>query len=448
MLVPIRWALFFLFIYIGIEGFLKVISNYHPIIHVGSDLLVITMCVKVLLTIFFQGFPEGKLPPLSKIFLIHFLWVAIIMFNPYALSVISSVAGSKIYVSMFVLYFFGYYQVKNIRDVIFFMIPFISVGIIHTIFGLLQGINGPEALLALHPRYAIQLAKYGDAAFRPFGLTNLPGGPAIYMYQVFPFVLYLMFHFRSYIFRITATFYLMASGFLFFLCQVRSAILKMIVGSGLFFIGLLHMSSKTSYKAFQKILMLTSAFCLLFYFTLPKFFEYSVEQRGENEAAIERSMSLFEYDKVSRARRGAFDRFIRYAAEVPFGAGFSRVGAAAGAFKDLHQKDKIFGPYHFFTDNFWLASLVEVGIPGMLIVSFLVFLIFYRGFRNYLKCKDEEVKTLQLAVLCPLLALGLGLYGAEGLIYNPEACFFWFFSGVLMKLPAVEKYGDHEARSV
>lgn len=438
LLTPIRWALWFLFLYIGLEGFLKVVSNYHPIIHVSSDLLVITLTLKVVLLVFFEGIPPGKLPPLSKLFMIHFLWLAIVFFNPYSLSFFSSVAGAKIYISMFLLYFYGYYNVNSLKDVRFFMMPFIIIAVLHTITGLIQGIVGPEAVLKLHPRYAVQLMKYQGFAFRPFGLTNLPGGPAVYIYQVYPFILYFLFHYRSVFARLFLISFIPLSTFLFFLCQVRSALLKMIVASSLYVIGVMHVFSTSSYRSLQRIVLLTSTLGLILYFTLPRFMEYSVAMRADNEAAIERSLSLFEYDRVSTARRGTWDRFVQYAKEVPFGAGFSRVGAAAGAFKELHKEDKIFGYKHFFTDNLWLSVLVEVGLPGMLIISMLVFLVFFRGIRDYLNSRSEEMKLVYLAIISPLIALVMGLYGAEGLIYNPEACFFWFFSGVLLKLRVIE----------
>jgi hypothetical protein len=438
LITPYKWALFFLFIYIGLEGFFKVVSNYHPVIHVGSDILVLTLTLKVVIMLFFKGLPQEDLPPFTQLFLIHFLWLIIVLFNPYALSVVSSIAGAKIYISMFLLYFYGYYNVRTLSDVRFFMFPFIIVAVIHTLTGLVQGLVGPEALLALHPRYAVQLFKYKDFAFRPFGMTNLPGGPAVYVYQIIPFILYFLFHYKAYIGRFLLGAYLPLATFLFFLCQVRSALLKMLVGSALFFIGIIHAFSRTSYRTFNKVVIITSVVGLMIYLSLPRFMEYSVNLRPDNEEAIERSLSLFDYETVSTARRGTWSRFIHYVQEVPFGAGFARVGAAAGAFKELHKQDPIFGYKYFFTDNLWLTLLVELGVPGMLIVTLLFGSIMIRGYRNYLQSRNLELRVAMIAILAPLTALCLGFYGAEGLMYNPEACFFWFFAGVLMKLPQIK----------
>lgn len=440
LMVPFKWALFLVFMYIGLEGFFKVISNYNPFVHVGSDLIVIALCFKVLLQSFFKGANLKTTPPLTKLFMIHFLWLAIIMFNPFSLSVIASVAGAKIYVSMFLLYFFGYYLTQSESDVRFYMWPFIIVGVLHTVTGITQGFLGPDSLVALHPRYAVQLQKYQNVAFRPFGLTNLPGGPSVYLYQIYPFLLYFAFHLKSWVAKALIIGMLPFSTFLFFLCQVRSALLKMIVATTLFIFGYIHTNMKTRRGSSRGGLVFPlAAMVLLIYFALPQFMTASVESRDENEAAIERSLSLFDVDKVSSSRRGAWGRFVMYAQEVPFGAGLSRVGAAAGAFKEEHQRDRTFGFKYFFTDNFWLTALVEIGLPGMIIVTLIVLLILWRGFKSYLSSKIHSIRVLQLAILSSLIALFIGLYGAEGLIYNPEACFFWFFSGVLMKLPVLEK---------
>lgn len=57
-----------------------------------------------------------------------------------------------------------------------------------------------------------------------------------------------------------------------------------------------------------------------------------------------------------------------------------------------------------------------------------------RGAIAIARTMDPELRTLQAALICPLFACVLGLWGAEGILYNPEAAFFWFFSGALMRL--------------
>ncbi|MCJ8277662.1 MAG: O-antigen ligase family protein, partial [Bdellovibrionales bacterium] len=211
----------------------------------------------------------------------------------------------------------------------------------------------------------------------------------------------------------------------------------MMVASTLFLVGFVQASSRKA-SGVRTLLVSAGVVGCLLYVTIPQFMEASIESREENEAAIERSLSLFDVETVSTARRGAWDRFVLYAQQVPFGAGLSRVGAAAGAFKELHKRDRTFGYKYFFTDNFWLTALVEIGLPGMFIVTLLVGLILWAGIRSHFGIEKHSLKVLNLSLLSSLLALFICLYGAEGLIYNPEACFFWFFAGVMMKLPELD----------
>jgi len=439
LLVPISTSLLLVFFYIGFEGFLKIVSNYHPVVHVGADLMVITLCLKVLLSRFFSGFYPERFPPLTKLFAVHFTWLLIVIFNPYALSLVSSIAGAKIYASMLILYFFGYFLTRSEKDVRRFMALFIGVAIVHSLVGLYQGYMGPESVIRIHPRYAQQLAKYENFAFRPFGLTNLPGGPAIFLYPVVPFLMYFLYASRSWFLRSGIIAFIPLGINLLLLCQIRSAILKAMIGGVIFLLGSLHVASTVSRQWARRMVFVTAFFGLMLALVIPSFIKYSVEIQEQNEMAIERSLSLFDYDKVKNARRGAWDRLIKYAAEVPFGAGFSRVGAAAGAFSEKNKSDQFFGYKHFFSDNLWLAALVEIGVPGMLILTFLLVMIFYCGVLGYRKIKTPSLKVLHLTLFSSLFSIFIGSYGAEGLLYNPEASFFWFFSGVMISLPGLEE---------
>jgi hypothetical protein len=93
-----------------------------------------------------------------------------------------------------------------------------------------------------------------------------------------------------------------------------------------------------------------------------------------------------------------------------------------------------FYPGGFFTDNFWAATIAEIGIPGSLILTLIIFSVLYKGFVGVRRARDGELASIQAAILCSLFMVVFGLWGAEGLLYNPESAFFWFFSGVLMKL--------------
>jgi len=439
--IPLKWSIVFTFSYIGLEGFLKVVSNYNPIIHVGSDILVIFLCLKAAIQAFTrrESMPI-EVPPLIFLFLLHFGWVIVTIFNPYGLGLVPSLAGAKLYVTMVFLFFFGFYQTKSMKDAHHYMIPFLAVTLLHTGFGIYQGLVGEQSVLSLHPRYAVQLAKYGTTAFRPFGLTNLPGGPAVYMALVFPFILYFIFTVRSKLIKWILLSYIPAGIFLFLLCQVRSSFLKGIIGSLIFTLGAFIYLARDSRKLAAILVTATIGIAGGVYF-LPQIMAMSIEENASNEDAIDRSLTVFDIDQISRSRHGSLDRIVKYSSEAPFGAGFSRIGAAAGAFEDAHRADPFFGANHFFADNFWVAVLAEEGIPGVIIFSLILFFLLFKVWRSIFQCDDMHRKLLCWAIFGSMAGVMMGLYGAEGILYNPDSCFFWFFSGLALKIPHLAPYG-------
>ncbi|MCB0341619.1 MAG: hypothetical protein KDD59_05180 [Bdellovibrionales bacterium] len=410
------------------------ISNYHPFVHVGADILVVALCAKALIENYLYRRKPERLPPFTLLFAFHFFWVLINIFHPYSLSLFSSVAGAKVYVSMFTLYFFGFYLVKSVKDVHFFIWPWIGITLVHTFTGVYQGLTGPDSVLALHSRYSVQLSKFADQAFRPFGLTNLPGAPAVWIFLVTPLVVYMIFNNRSKLMRVLMILAAPFLGLTLVLCQVRSAIFKTLFGVSMYYLGNLVRIGRLSWRRAAYNFALTSLLVGSTFYFLPQLTNYAEDSYAENVRAVERSLTTFEYDSMSHARRGAWERFTKYLVEVPFGAGLARVGAAGGAFEKLRNRDPYFSADHFFADNFWIASLVELGFPGMLLLTFILFGILIRGFFSLRDQKDPQKRSLQLAILSALTASVVGLYGAEGVLYNPESSFFWFFSGVLMRL--------------
>lgn len=431
--MPVPMGLAVLFFYIGFEGFLKIISNYHPVVHIGSDLLVGLLVVKVLWTHFIKGESlPAKLPPLWGLFLLHYVWVLICVLNPYSLSLFSSLAGAKVYTSMVLLYFFGYYYGDSEKRVHLYLGTFLSVVLIHAVVGLYQGWVGPESVLSLHPRYAYQLAKYADYAFRPFGLTNLPGAPAVFISLIFPALVYFIYRGKRLWNQVALISFTPMLILLLFLCQVRSSIIKSSLGVGLFVFGAFWLLRERGVKSVRQLGVLVSLFVLSL-FVLPYLMQMSVTASESNEEAFDRSFSSFQASTFVTARRDVWKRFKEYVVKVPFGAGFSRVGAAAGKFQKLREQDRLFRSDEFFADNFWLAALIEIGLPGMIIMTLLLLALFFVGTKRLWWSEGLPNRELALCLWSTLVAILVGLWGAESILYNPDAAFFWFFTGVLLR---------------
>lgn len=452
-LVPYDRAIQVFFLYLGIEGFAKIMTGYNPVIHVGADLLVCALSARFVLGGILRGrIVTAPLPPLTLLFGLHFAWFFIAAANPFALSLAASLAAAKMYVTMPLLFFFGYYLTTSRSRVDRFIAPWIAICLVQAASSLYQAARGPSSVLWLSPLYAVQLEKYKGYAFRPFGLTNQPGAPSIYLYMVSPLILYLFLRSRSILARLFLLALLGASALALIFCQVRSAILKGIVGLACYLGICLKMTLRNGDRRpasapgrarelrslRRPLLGFVTLASLVLAVALPRLLRGMSQKSSDARMAISRSMSLFDPAQSASARSGAFERFARYASEAPLGAGLSRTGAAAGEFEDQIRESPYFKA-GFFTDNFWVATVVDLGLPGMLILSILVLSILALGSRQLFRIQDPGLLLAGGALLSALFSISLGFYGAEAILYNPEAAFFWFFAGVMLRLPELDE---------
>jgi hypothetical protein len=434
--MPYRWAIQLLFVYLGFEGMAKLLSGYNPVVHVGADLLVMALTARWFLTFLLarKDLPRERLP-LIWLFGAHFTWFLIEFVNPFSLGLFPSLAATKIYVNMLLLFAYAYYLTRDAKDAHRFMVPWMVVATVQVITGLYQAWLGPMSVLHLSPLYAVQLKKYEGFSFRPFGTTNQPGAPAIFVYLAIPFCVYFMIRTRSWLLRLYLAALLPMMGLLMVFCQIRSAIIKGTVGTAAFLV--LGMT-QASNEARKKILIAVPIIAAVLVFGLPQLTGRWTNDENNYGEAVDRTLTILDYNKVSEARSGASDRILSYAIRVPLGAGLSRTGSAAGKFEDLISNDPWF-PGGFFTDNFWAATIAEIGIPGSAILTLLVLTILARGFSQMRRMHDPDLAALAAVILCSLGMVVLGLWGSEGLLYNPESAYFWFFSGLLLKLPVIDQ---------
>lgn len=436
-LIPFDWAITVFFCYVGIEGFAKLMSSYNPVVHVGTDILVVILVTRAVLQNLFlrEGLPR-KFPPLTPLFALHFGWFILAIANPYALGLVASLAAAKLYVTMPLLFFFGYAHATSVSRVRRFMVPWIAVAVIQSAASIYQASVGPASVTGLHPLYGQLLERY--AAFRPFGLTSLPGMPAVYVFITLPFAIYFLISSSSLIIKGLSMALLPGGAVTLFICQIRSALLKGIIGSSVFLFLAIKWMKFANPLVRRNTMIAAASIVAIVALVTPQALKLMVESYKDNEEAVERSLTIFDFDKASKARGGAIKRLMYYATLSPLGSGLSRTGAAGKLFNSDRAHDP-FSKVVYFTDNLWVALVVDLGIPGAMIMAMLVLAILIRGaiaLRNY---DNSELKLLHAAIYCNTFVITLGSFAAEPILYNPEASMFWFFSGVMMRLPSLER---------
>lgn len=96
--------------------------------------------------------------------------------------------------------------------------------------------------------------------------------------------------------------------------------------------------------------------------------------------------------------------------------------------------------YH--SHNTFLQTTVEMGIPGIVVFLFLLFVLFKYGILNLVRSEDRYIRILSASAISSLggvLAHGM----AENVLYLPRIIFtFWILVGLILTLDRVRGYEE------
>ena len=172
--------------YLLIEGALKIFSNYNPVVHVGSDLLLMLLFIR-LLGRRSQMMQVHPAPDFSQVRLVvpylmlFWIWVGVQFLNPWGLGLLPSLAALKIYVMPMLVFFAVAFLLsdRELENIPFFIL---CLGLAEAIVATIDGALGDGYLPTLHPRYIATMSdRFVGMLYRPFGTTSLPGAPSVWM---------------------------------------------------------------------------------------------------------------------------------------------------------------------------------------------------------------------------------------------------------------------------
>ncbi len=120
----------------------------------------------------------------------------------------------------------------------------------------------------------------------------------------------------------------------------------------------------------------------------------------------------------------------KFRSDPLLGSGYGTFGGAVAARKV---------PGSFYVDNFYLKTLVEGGIVGLLSFLWLLASVFRHSYGAYKKIDDGGLKTMAAAILAALL--GVAAHNTVENIFEVPmmATYFWFLAGVLAALPHIRE---------
>ena len=131
-------------------------------------------------------------------------------------------------------------------------------------------------------------------------------------------------------------------------------------------------------------------------------------------------------------RQETLARIPKYVVKYPLGSGFGRNGPAASVAGGP-------GP-GLDAESEPTFLLIEVGIPGLLVMVGFNIMLFYLSITRIRKIRDHESRLLLTAVAAPLFALFVTWFVGVTTATTPAAPYLWFSAGILAFWLAGEGY--------
>jgi hypothetical protein len=437
-------VLLFYFSYLMFEGSLKILSSYNPVVRLGSDLLLGFAVLRLIGRHNREQNPSlrpevrRRLGTLVGFFTIFWLWVAVQFVNPWGLGLLPSLAGLKVYlIPLLVFFTVGIYM----RDSELRALPYmlLVMGLFQATVSVIDWYAGPSGLPSLHPKYAQVLWEFLQGfPYRPFGTTNLPGAPALWMFHCLTGSLIAMAQLKDsdskeartwrWIFGLFVTFALLT----LVACQVRLALLRFLalLGVGLFLLGrkqavvigalvvggLVGLGSLTQ-TDYQEALA-TKSFI-------------KVEDRFQIALSRFGTLKSQEHWKSARGGDWALKEFLVRGEKTYSGIGLSRIGAASAPWVSRIAEDPYFNAAWGFADNLALALFTELGLGGLAGYILLVLAVLGK------LIGVGSTQSLIAAAACGLIFFSG--WGSEGILFQPDASLFWMTAAFGLRSPRREE---------
>ena len=433
--------------YLSIEGFLKMLSNYNQVVHVGLDIIVLALSLALVLQAVVQRRAHLDELPYTRLILVYAGWMMLQVFNPYSPGVIQSVASFKVHLTMVPLYFIAATLFREPKDIVKLLLGVTLIGLVPFTVALVQYAMGPASVLDLSPRYWQNISYYHD--WRPFGTSAVPGGAAVFAYLIVPLTLVLLVvpGLKSALKPIAAAGVALAAA-AFMVSGVRQVFLGCILA--ILVMTTLLMSRRSGRIAAVVgvvVLIAAGAFVGVQTFLRPMATEAILRDPRSPEIWRQRDVTmrlwtLAESRTYREARGNPLHIMVYRATHYPLGAGLGRTGSAAGTFQRQlsfnAESAKIQADIGYTADNFWADMIVEGGIPAAIMLTWLLLGMMRRGWRLARGAREPIVVASAAALTGFFFSVLVMSWGSQPLLGNPITAFFWFLCGMMVAMERME----------
>ena len=431
------WGLMVFFIYLSIEGLVKLAGNYHPIVHIGVDVVLWAIVGVWVAKAILQRRTRLPKVPFFTVLVLHVIWISLLVFSPYTASIFVGVASLKIHLSMIPLYFIGFLFASSADTPRRFIRALTVVWCFAFALTLVQYMGGPGSLFDFSGPALSRFAYFHE--WRPFGTTAIPGGEAVFALMALPFALYLVLSGRHRLRDpwIIAT--IVGSLAVFFVSGVR----QLFLGSFIMLLGMMGLQvMRGRGRAFGVSVALAGLGAVTYVgvaeYVLPAA-QVSLEDATgipdlwRERNPLDRFQTLLQGETYRAARKGGIPLVWDRIKSAPLGVGLGRTGSAASALGSSLKDDRFnaqlqqeFG----FQDNFFAAMIVETGIPGTLLLTIMMIGLGIRAVRLSRQAPTLEDSVFGALVAGYMLSIFVMSWGSQPLLANPTLAFFWFLGGM------------------
>jgi hypothetical protein len=90
------------------------------------------------------------------------------------------------------------------------------------------------------------------------------------------------------------------------------------------------------------------------------------------------------------------------------------------------------------SESFMAALVYQLGIPGLMLFYFIIVMLMLNGWRAVRACRGTDVALLASAILAYQVAICIDSWTYSPLHFPPSRILFWFWAGVLLRLPKLQ----------
>ena len=428
-------ALAFYFAYTALEGMYKYVTGFSQAIYVIKPILAIIIFAGWIMVRRTRGEPLQKLP-MGVLLGLFVGWGILEIFNPLGSGPVASLVTMLVwYVIPIGFYVVGYNSRFTSRQMVTLLYVLVMVCTVVSAFAFIQYMMGRGWTLSHVPGYSnLKLAMWTGAdeagnkviSFRPASTTSAEGFATLWSNLGALTSLGLIL-----LPRISP-----ARRALLLVCLLTNIGGLIVSGVRLFVlisiveVFLILILTSTSAAALRRNLALGVVVTIL------AMLGFGAAQGVSQGAIASRYAETFAnpYAKYTQERQGGVvgqlawlqGFFIQY----PLGIGFQRgVGGEGG------QQDVASGRIVMNRETQFAAIGDDMGLPGLILFSFLVVAMLFYGKGAFQKLKDVQIKTLAAILLIATFGYTIGYWGGQMLIAVGD--YIWLFVGVLFTLPGL-----------